>query len=55
VLEYGSVCYSVMAKAYMLRLERVQYRGIMIALGLYDNSVGILSGISGRNICVPEL
>jgi hypothetical protein len=34
VLEYGSVCYSGMARTHMLRLERVQYRRIRIALGL---------------------
>jgi hypothetical protein len=34
VLEYGLVCYSGIARTHMLRLERVQYRGIRIALGL---------------------
>jgi hypothetical protein len=34
VLEYGSVSYSGMARTHMLRLERVQYRGIRIPLGL---------------------
>jgi hypothetical protein len=34
VLDYASVCYSGMAKTHMLRLERVQYRGIRLALGL---------------------
>jgi hypothetical protein len=50
VLEYGSVCYSGMARTHMLRLERVQYRGIKIALGLMystpNNSLGVLSGIA---------
>jgi hypothetical protein len=48
VLEYGSVCYTGMARTHMLRLERVQYRGIRIALGLIfsKNSLGILSGIA---------
>jgi hypothetical protein len=32
VLDYASVCYSGMAKTHMLRLERVQYRGIGLAL-----------------------
>jgi hypothetical protein len=34
VLEYGSVCFKNMAKTYMLRLERVQYRALRILLGL---------------------
>jgi hypothetical protein len=39
-----------MAKTHMLRLERVQYRGIRIALGLMcstpNNSLGVLSGMA---------
>jgi hypothetical protein len=50
VLECGSVCYSGMAMTHMLWLERVQYRGIRIALGLLfstpNNSLGVLSGIA---------
>jgi hypothetical protein len=49
VSEYGSVCYSGMART-TLRLERFQYRGIRIALGLMrstpNNSLGVLSGIA---------
>jgi hypothetical protein len=49
VLDYASVCYSGMAKTHMLRLERVQYRGIRLALGLMcstpNNNLGVLSGI----------
>jgi hypothetical protein len=49
VLDYASVCYSGMAKTHMLRLERVQYRGIRLALGLMcstsNNSLGVLSGM----------
>jgi hypothetical protein len=49
VLDYVSVCYSGMAKTHMLRLERVQYHGIRLALGLMcstpKNSLGFLSGI----------
>jgi hypothetical protein len=50
VFEYGSVCYAGIARTHMLRLKRVQYRGIKIALGLMcstpNNSLGILSGIA---------
>jgi hypothetical protein len=50
VLEYGSFCYCGMARTHMLRLERVQYRGIRIALELMcstpNNSLGVLSGIA---------
>jgi hypothetical protein len=50
VLEYGSVCYSGMIRTHMLRLEKAQYRGIKIALGLMcstpNNSLGVLSGIA---------
>jgi hypothetical protein len=49
VSEYGSVCYSGMARTHMLQLERVQCRGIRIVLGLMcstpNNSLGVLSGI----------
>jgi hypothetical protein len=49
VLDYASVCYSRMAGAHMLRLERVQHRGIRLALRLMcstpNNSLGVLSGI----------
>jgi hypothetical protein len=38
VLKYGSVCYFGMARTHMLRLERVQYRGIWIALGLISST-----------------
>jgi hypothetical protein len=44
VLEYGSIFYSGMDRTHMLRLERVQYRGIKIALELMcatpNNSLG---------------
>jgi hypothetical protein len=44
VLDYASVCYFEMAKTHMLRLERVQYRGIRLTLGLMcstpNNSLG---------------
>jgi hypothetical protein len=50
VLEYGSVCFSTMANCHMLKLERMQYRAIRIALGLMtstpNNSLGVLSGIT---------
>jgi hypothetical protein len=46
VLDYASVCYSGMAKTYMFRLERVQYRGIRLALGLMCSTPNnSLSGI----------
>jgi hypothetical protein len=49
VLDYASVCYSGITKTHMLRLERVQYRGIRLALGLMcstpNNTLGVLSGI----------
>jgi ribonuclease HI len=48
VLEYASICYANMAKTHFLKLERIQYRGIRIALGLMkstpNNSLGVLSG-----------
>jgi hypothetical protein len=48
ILENGSVCYSGMARTNMLRLERVMYRGIRIALGhmcsTSNNSLEVLSG-----------
>jgi hypothetical protein len=49
VLEYGLVCYSRMARTSMLRLKRVYYRGIRIALGLLcltNNSLGVFSCIA---------
>jgi hypothetical protein len=50
VLEYGSDCYSGMARTHMLRLERVQDREIRIALGLLcstpKTSLGVLSGMA---------
>jgi hypothetical protein len=50
VLEYGSVYYSGMAWTHILRLERVQYRGIKIALELVgstpNKSLVILSSIA---------
>jgi hypothetical protein len=45
VLDYASVCYSGTAKTHMLRLERVQYFGIRLALELMcstpNNSQGV--------------
>jgi hypothetical protein len=44
VLDYASVCYSGMTNTHMFCLERVQYRGIRLALGLMcstpNNSLG---------------
>jgi hypothetical protein len=34
ILHYASVCYSGMARTHFLKLERLQYRGLKIALGL---------------------
>jgi hypothetical protein len=49
VLEYGSICFTNMAKTYMLGLERVQYRALRIELGLMgstpNNCLGVLSDI----------
>jgi hypothetical protein len=49
VLEYGSVCFTNMARTHMLGLEMVQYRALQIALGLMGstpkNCLGVLSGI----------
>jgi hypothetical protein len=49
VLEYGSVCYTGMAKIHMLLLERIQYRALRISMSLMgstpNNSLGVLSGI----------
>jgi hypothetical protein len=48
VFEYGSNCFSGMAITHMLRLERDQYRGIRIALGLMcstpNHNLEVLSG-----------
>jgi hypothetical protein len=48
-LDYLSVCYSGMAETHMLRLERVRYRGIRLALepmcSTPNNSLGDFSGI----------
>jgi hypothetical protein len=48
-VEYGSVCFTNIAKTHMLGLERVQYRALRIALGLMgskrNNCLGVLSGI----------
>jgi hypothetical protein len=50
ILDYVSVCYSGMARTHFLKLERLQYRGLRIALGLIqstpNNSLGVLSGVS---------
>jgi hypothetical protein len=50
ILDYVSVCYSGMARTHFLKLERLQYRGLRIALGLMqsmpNSSLGVLSGIS---------
>jgi hypothetical protein len=57
VLEYGSVCYSRMARNHMLRLERVYYQGIRITLGLNSEQyTGGLQwhGTSSGKICIPE-
>jgi hypothetical protein len=48
VLEYGSVCFTNMARTHMMGWERVQYRALRIALGLMGptpNCLGVLSGI----------
>jgi hypothetical protein len=49
VQEYGSVCFTNMAKTLILGLERVQYRKLRIALGLMrsttNNCLSVLSGI----------
>jgi hypothetical protein len=34
ILDYASVCYSGMARSHFLKLKRLQYRGLRIALGL---------------------
>jgi hypothetical protein len=49
-LNFASVCYSRMARTHFLKLERLQYRGLRIVLGLMqltpNNSLGVLSGVS---------
>jgi hypothetical protein len=42
VQEYGSVCFTNMAKTLILGLERVQYRKLRIAT---NNCLSVLSGI----------
>jgi hypothetical protein len=50
ILDYASVCYSEMARTHFLKLERLQYRGLRIVLGLMqstpNNSLGVLNGVS---------
>jgi hypothetical protein len=50
ILDYASVCYSRMARTHFLKLERLQYRSLSIALGLMQStpnkSLGVLSGVS---------
>jgi hypothetical protein len=38
VLEYGSVCFTNVARTHMLGLERFQYRVLRIVLGLMGSS-----------------
>jgi hypothetical protein len=49
VLEYGSVCFTNMAKTHMLGLESMQYRVLGIAFGLMgstsNNCLDVLRGI----------
>jgi hypothetical protein len=60
VLEYGSVCFTNMAKTHMLGLERVQYRALRIASGVMgftpNNCLGFLSGgfTTGEKIHILE-
>jgi hypothetical protein len=35
ILDYASVCYSGMARTHFLKLKRLQYRCLRIALGLF--------------------
>jgi hypothetical protein len=48
-LEYGSICFTNVAKTHMLALEKVQYQLLRIALGLMGSTpnyfLGVLSGI----------
>jgi hypothetical protein len=46
VLEYGLIWYTGMARTHMLRLKKVQYRGIRIALGFDPGSLRVLSGMA---------
>jgi hypothetical protein len=50
ILDYVSVCYSGMVRTHFLRLERLQFRGLSLALGSMqstpNNSLGVLSGVS---------
>jgi hypothetical protein len=50
ILDCVSVCYSGITKTHFLKLERLQYLGLRIALGLMqstpNNSLGVLSGVS---------
>jgi hypothetical protein len=50
ILNYASVCYSRMARTHFLKLERLQYRSLILVLGLMqstpNNSLGVLSGVS---------
>jgi ribonuclease HI len=49
VLEYGCFCFAEMAETHIKKLERIQWRGLRIALGLmqstHTGTVEILSGI----------
>jgi hypothetical protein len=49
VLEFGSVCFTNMAKTHIMGLERVQSRALRVVLALLgstpNNCIGVLSGI----------
>jgi hypothetical protein len=49
VLEFGSVCFTNMARTHMLGLERVRFGALRVALGLMgstpNNCLGVLDGI----------
>jgi hypothetical protein len=60
ILDYASVCYSGMASTHFLKLERLQYRDLRIALGLMqstpNNSLfSELRFSSGVEMYVPQL
>jgi ribonuclease HI len=54
VIEYGCICFSEMAATHFKKLERVQWRGLRICLGLmrstHTGTVEVLSGVPSLDL-----
>jgi len=59
VIEYGCICFSEMAATHFKKLERVQWRGMRICLGLmkstHTDSIEVLSGVPPLDLRFPFL